>query len=74
LKIYLLKPKSVAVTSAGKIGQNVIVFQAATGGKLTDKEQVEADCELGVLANERNIRSCGGCLPDFVQRHEENGN
>ena len=37
---------------------------------LTNQEQVEADSELIVFRDKRLEWSCGGCLPNFVQRHE----
>jgi hypothetical protein len=49
-----------------------VIVEAAKATKLTDKEQVEADGELGVLGDERGKRCSGGCLPNFVKRHEGN--
>lgn len=37
----------------------------------TEHDQVEADGELTVLRDKGRKGSCGGCLPNFVQRHGE---
>lgn len=36
----------------------------------TAEKQAEADGELAFLGDKRRKGGCGGCLPDFVQRHE----
>lgn len=37
--------------------------------ELTTQNQGEADEELRVFGDERIVRSRGGSLPDFVERH-----
>lgn len=47
-----------------------VFFHNVINRRLTEEEQVEANGELGVFSNKRKKRGFGGCLPNFVQRHE----
>jgi hypothetical protein len=38
---------------------------------LTTQQQTEANEELVIFRYQGRVRACGGCLPDFVQRHED---
>lgn len=68
---HSLRPKRVAVTRADRNWLGLSRYPSCDKWELTEDQQVEANGELGVLANKGDERTFGGCLPDFVQRHED---